>query len=117
MASRKKKAESLSLGLSLPTPSISEATSLPDVAAVADSDRAVDLETFDDYDDAVQVEGVPRLRLVDPPREERVIVESIGGEFEVSRIRGTSCFARVMWTREELVELVSRATAALETSK
>ncbi len=76
----------------------------------------LDLESFDDYDDAETVEGVPRLHLVDPPREApTVIVEAVGDVFEVSRLRdnGTTV-ACVMWTRKELEELQRRITAALE---
>jgi hypothetical protein len=49
----------------------------------------------------------------------RVIVEVIGdGRYEVSRLRdnGTTV-ACVMWTRDELEELISRVRAALEMSK
>jgi hypothetical protein len=76
----------------------------------------VDLETFDDYDELSTVDGVPRLRLVDPPRDgPSVIVESVGEVFEVSRLRdnGTTV-ASVMYTRKELIELRDRILAALE---
>ena len=77
-----------------------------------------DLESFDDYDDAETIDGVPRLHLVDPPRDApTVIVEAVGDVFEVSRLRdnGTTV-ACVMWTRTELDELQRRIVAALEMS-
>ncbi len=77
----------------------------------------LDLESFDDYDDAATVGEVPRLRLLDPPRDApTVIVEAVGDVFEVSRLRdnGTTV-ACVMWTRKELEELQRRIVAALET--
>ncbi len=70
----------------------------------------LDLESFDDYDDAT------RLRLLDPPREvPTVIVEAVGEMYEVSRLRdnGTSSCC-VMYSRKELEELKLRIEAALE---
>jgi hypothetical protein len=78
----------------------------------------LDLESFDDYDDSAIVDDVPRLHLVDPPRDApTVIVEIVGDVFEVSRLRdnGTTV-ACVMWTRTELEELQRRIVAALEMS-
>lgn len=76
----------------------------------------VDIESFDDYDDTDEVDGVSRLYLVDAPRKApTVIVEAVGAAFEVSRLRdGGTTVASVMWTREELKELVARIRAALE---
>ncbi len=81
------------------------------------SDPDIDLNSFDDYDDTGLIDGTPRLRLVDPPREApTVIVEAVGDGFEVSRLRDNgSTVACVMWTRKELEELARRITAALET--
>lgn len=78
----------------------------------------LDLESFDDYDDAASVDGVPRLRLVDPPKPApRVIVEAVGEGFEVSRLRDNgSTVACVSWTKEEIKELAARIRAALEVS-
>ncbi len=78
----------------------------------------VDLDSFDDYDDAAHHEDVPRLRLLDPPRDApTVIVEAVGERFEVSRLRNNgTTVASVMWTRSELKELIMRATSALEMS-
>lgn len=76
----------------------------------------LDLESFDDYDDAASVDGIPKLRLVDPPAPmPSVIVELVGERYEVSRLRenGTTV-ACVMYTRTELEELIRRAQAALE---
>ena len=128
MASRKAKPPRPQLGFSLPLAGVpSGATASPPrdcavsphAASAVDSSRAepVDLETFDDYDEAQTVDDVPRLRLADPPRETpRVIVEAVANDrFEVSRLRdnGTTV-AMVMWTRSELEELIGRARAALE---
>ena len=68
------------------------------------------VEDFDDYDDA------PHLHLVDPPPVMPVvIVEAVGENFEVSRLRDNgSTVACVMWTRPELEELRRRIDAALE---
>lgn len=73
----------------------------------ADSGPVHDL---DDYDDG------PHLHLVDPPRPApTIIVESVGENFEVSRLRDNgSTVACVMWTRAELEELRRRIDAALE---
>ena len=68
------------------------------------------VEALDDYDDR------SHLHLVDPPRPApTVIVEAVGENFEVSRLRdnGTTV-ACVMWTRAELEELRRRIDAALE---
>lgn len=68
------------------------------------------VEPFDDYDDAAH------LHLVDPaPPAPTVIVEAVGENFEVSRLRDNgSTVACVMWTRDELLELRHRIDAALE---
>jgi hypothetical protein len=65
---------------------------------------------LDDYDDE------RHLHLVDPlPPAPNVIVEAVGGGFEVSRLRDNgSTVACVMWTRTELLELIARAQAALK---
>ena len=65
--------------------------------------RDVDLEVLDDYDDA------PKLHLADPPRQVSIIVECLSGDrFEVSRLRDSgTTVAAVMYTRKELIELVS----------
>ncbi len=77
---------------------------------------SVDLEELDDYDDGATVGDVPRLRLVDPPRLVGVIVEATATGFETSKLtHNGTCWARVHWTRDELVELIGRAQAALET--
>lgn len=83
------------------------------------SAAGLDLESFDDYDDSAKHEDVLRLHLVDPPAPSpRVIVESVGEVFEVSRLRdGDTTVACVMWTRSELEELSRRITAALEMSE
>lgn len=112
-----------SRGLSLPSheSSVPGQTTMGHVSAGSplrpEIEAAVlDLETFDDYDDAASVDGVPRLRLVDPPSKmPNVIVEAVGDVFEVSRLRDNgSTVACVMWTRTELEELIRRAQAALE---
>lgn len=115
----------MGLGLSLPsTPSPAPAlpTSEPVATRIGVDGRLrpslvpVDLESFDDYDDAAHVDGVPRLRLADPPRDApTVIVEAVGECFEVCRLRdnGTTS-AAVMYTRKELTELAARIAAALE---
>ena len=80
----------------------------PPLVGKAEDPEAV--EALDDYDDA------PHLHLVDPPRPVPVvIVEAVGENFEVSRLRdnGTTV-ACVMWTRPELEELQRRIVAALE---
>lgn len=93
-----------------------------------DSGQGVDpasLEDFDDYDELEEVEpGIPRLRLVDPLAPmPRVIVELVdegpkGQTFEVSRLRSNgNTVASVMWTRDELEELIDRVRAALEVAK
>ena len=68
------------------------------------------VDALDDYDDRAH------LHLVDPPRPApTVIVEAVGENFEVSRLRDTgSTVACVMWTRPELEELRRRIDAALE---
>jgi hypothetical protein len=78
-------------------------------------EAGTNLDDFDDYDDAAMHDDVPRLRLVDPPREVSIIVEAVGEGFEVCRLRdnGTTC-AAVMYTRKELEELIARAQSALE---
>lgn len=104
MASRKKVPNPNQTGFTIvdPTPS---PVPLPEVPT------KVDLETFDDYP-----EDATRLRLVDPPAPmPRVIVEAVGKKFHVSRLRdnGTTV-ATVVWTRDELEELLKRGYAALE---
>ncbi len=110
-------------------PSLGESTKVGDGAnadAVADVDSPVstnvvpmadlDLDSFDDYDDSETIDNVPRLRLVDPPKDApRVIVEVTEYGYEVSRLRhnGTTV-ACVSWTRSELEELIMRAKSALE---
>lgn len=116
----------MQLGLSLPSsPSAALQSSTPGNAAsdAHDEDRTaadLDLEAFDDYDEQAAIEGVPRLRLVDPPAPmPRVIVEVIGEDiYEVSRLRdnGTTV-ACVRWTKDELTELIGRVRAALEVSR
>ncbi len=105
MASRKKKGpDPNQIGFVIP-----EATS-PSVPFV-EVPTAFDLDELDDYP-----HDETRLRLVDPPAPmPTVIVEAVGKVFEVSRLRdnGTTV-ACVMWTRDELKELIRRATAALE---
>ncbi len=138
MASRKKKTESLSLGLSLPSPveasfpltaptstadlgreipslPVRDPFKLPDPIMAPPVVSPADLESFDDYDDTALHDDVPRIRLVDPPKSVGVIVEATASGFETSKLthQGT-CWARVSWTREELVELIARAQAALE---
>ncbi len=85
---------------------------IPDTLASAD----LDLDSFDDYDDYETIDDVPRLRLVDPPKDApRVIVEATEYGYQVSRLRdnGTTV-ACVSWTRSELQELIMRAKSALE---
>ncbi len=127
MASRKRKPDSPQIGLSFGGPSLQTPTvesredcATHDVIAelrrVPEQESAdLDLESFDDYDDTAVHEEVPRLRLVDPPQEVRVIVEANRDGFWVSRLRhsGTTV-ASVQWTRSELEELIGRAQAALE---
>ncbi len=120
MASRKKEPPSAQLGLGLPAqvrdPSLPPTAPARSGGIVHPPSAAdLDLESFDDYDDDAKHEDVPRLRLVDPPRDApTVIVESVGEVFEVSRLRdnGTTV-ACVMWTRKELEELQRRIEAAL----
>ncbi len=98
-----------------PSPAGTPRGTFPEKVSVA---AGLDLESFDDYDDSAKHDDVPRLRLVDPPAPiPRVIVELVGEVFEVSRLRdnGTTV-ACVMWTRDELLELVRRAQSALEMS-
>lgn len=105
MASKKKKGpnpDQIGFAISDPTP--------PPVPHVEVS-TTYDLDDLDDYP-----EDATRLRLVDPPAPmPTVIVESVGKNFEVSRLRdnGTTV-ACVMWTRKELEELRRRIDAALE---
>ncbi len=68
------------------------------------------IESLDDYDDG------PHLHLVDPPRPApTIIVEAVGENFEVSRLRDNgSTVACVMYTLPELKELRARIDAALE---
>jgi hypothetical protein len=135
MASKKKQAPSAQLGLGAlmstqpPASAPMNPNHLPEGAAVdmrapvpsppatpPTTPSDVDLESFDDYDDAASVNGIPRLRLVDPPRDApTVIVEAVGDKFEVCRLRdnGTTS-ACVIWTRKELEELQRRIAAALE---
>ncbi len=120
MASRKRKdAGQLGLGLpSLPSsPDLLVSASVATVPAqvTADLGQYFNVEDLDDYDDAAFVEDVPRLRLLDPPREVSVIVEAVGESFEVSRLReGGTTVATVTWTRKEIEELAMRIRAALE---
>ena len=107
-------------GLSLPaSPVVSQLpTRSPHESGPNDAKTPVglDLDELDDYDDGAVIDDVPRLRLLDPPRDApTVIVEMVGDMFEVSRLRdnGTTV-ACVMWTRKELEELQRRITAALE---
>lgn len=113
---RKPRPPSPQLGLSLPATPLATAPPVASSAPPADLGRAdVDVDDFDDYDD--HSGDAPRLRLVDPPGPvPRVIVEALDdGRYEVSRLRdnGTTV-ASVMWTRDELAELIERARAALE---
>lgn len=119
MASKKKTPTTDQLGLSLPAKPLAAPPVAASSVTPADLDRGekVNLDDFDDYDDDVHEGEVPRLRLVDPPRPmPRVVVELIGADrFEVSRLRdnGTTV-ASVMWTRDELAELITRAASALK---
>lgn len=128
MASRKRNPDSNQAGLSfaglgLPSPESRVAGQVTQEYVSAGTPLRPEIETadlglddLDDYDDHTEVEGVPRLRLADPPREApTVIVEAVGDSFEVSRLRdnGTTV-ACVTWTRKELEELARRITAALE---
>ncbi len=119
MASRKKTV-SLSLGLSLPPVASVVAPTVP--AAVrhepeADSDRVeLDLDELDDYDEERTHNDVPRFRLVDPPTAILTIeVNGVGfDKYEVARLgREGISWARVIFTRAELVELIERANTAL----
>ncbi len=103
MASRKKtNPDQIGLQIADPTP--------PPVPFV-EVPTAFDLDELDDYP-----EDATRLRLVDPPSPmPTVIVEAVGKVFEVSRLRDNGgTVACVMWTRDELKELIRRASAALE---
>lgn len=122
MASRKRK-ESPQLGFNLPTslavPPTASSASVDSSQAEAAPIEIVDLEEYDDYDD--HSGDAPKLRLVDPPAPmPRVIVELVGSgpkgdTFEVSRLRSNgNTVASVMWTRDELQELIERASAALK---
>lgn len=135
MASRKRKPDSNQIGLGIPltfsAPSTSPAREAPNDSPQGEEREDVrvmlsptndscaedlELDELDDYDDGAMHDDVPRLRLADPPRDApRVIVESVGSMFEVSRLRdnGTTV-ACVMWTRGELEELQRRIAAALE---
>lgn len=63
-------------------------------------------EELDHYEDPA---AIP-----DPDHKVVVLVECVGEGYEVSRLRDNgSTSACVSWTRAELVELVSRAQAAL----
>lgn len=112
MASRKKTPAPNQLGLVPPTTE-GPLPSCPKSPVELDRADAALLESFDDYDDAPPA----MLRLVDPPRPSpRVVVEAIDVDrFEVSRLRdnGTTV-ASVMWTRDELAELINRAAGALK---
>jgi hypothetical protein len=100
---------------SLFSPSIVERAKAIVASPTAYSDRevrdyVVGAMDLDDYDDE------RHLHLVDPlPPAPNVIVEAVGGGFEVSRLRDNgSTVACVMWTRTELLELIARAQAALK---
>ncbi len=115
MASGKAKPPSPQIGLGFASPSLPPTSTLRSSEPPIEP-SAADLDSFDDYDDLAPVDGVPRLRLADPPRDApTVIVETVGDHFEVSRLRdnGTTV-ACVMWTRSELEELQRRIAAALE---
>ena len=104
MASKKKTPDPNQIGFAIPDPT-------PPPVPFVEVPTTFDLDELDDYH-----EDATRLRLVDPPAPmPTVIVEAVGREFEVSRLRdnGTTV-ACVMWTRDELKELIRRATAALE---
>ena len=81
----------------------------PPAVALGEADLAP-VHDLDDYDDGAH------LHLVDPPRPApTVIVEAVGENFEVSRLRDNgSTVACVIWTRPELEELQRRIVAALE---
>ncbi len=104
MASRKKGPDPNQIGLVLPSVT-------PPPVPLVEVPSPVDLETFDDYP-----EDATRLHLVDPPAPmPRVIVEAVGKVFHVSRLRDNgSTVATVVWSREELQELLRRGYAALE---
>ncbi len=104
MASRKKKENPDQTGFALPEVK-------PPPVPFVEVPVSFDLDELDDYP-----HDETRLRLVDPPAPmPRVIVEAVGQRFEVSRLRdnGTTV-ANVSWTRDELEELIRRASAALE---
>lgn len=121
MASKKKKTESLSLGLALPASGTgaTNPTGPPSLTdgkeRQAESVQAVDLESFDDYDDSVSHEDVPKLRLVDPPKLVGVIVEATDKGYWVSKItHNGTCWSQSYWSKSELLELINRAQSALE---
>lgn len=121
MAAKKKDVDTLSLGLSLPSPtSVVGSTGPVQVRheAPADSCQAeagpFPLDELDDYDD--------ESTEPDPPKVVNVFVELVGKSidgqtsdlFEVSRLRNNGAsFARVMFRRDELEELITRAQDAL----
>ncbi len=104
MASKKKGPDSNQIGLAIADPT-------PPIAPFVEVNTTFDLDELDDYS-----EDATRLHLVDPPPPmPSVIVEAVGRGFEVSRLRDNgSTVACVMWTRDELKELIRRASAALE---
>lgn len=104
MASRKRAPDPNQIGMTLPV-------AMPPPVPLVEVEVAYDLDELDDYH-----EDATRLRLVDPPAPmPRVIVEAVGKCFEVSRLRdnGTTV-ACVIWSRDELSELVKRVEAALK---
>ena len=114
MASRKKKnAGQAGFDLSLPPSETQHLPSVPATSAV-DLDRGVieaELAAFDDYAEPEES--------IDPASVARVVVESVGADcFEVAKFgwRGMAV-ARVVWTRDELRELIGRAQAALEVQR
>ncbi len=121
MASRKRKPDSPQIGLTFACPSLPVVVpTSPEPIPIAPSSLLeqpadLDLNTFDDYDDSITHNDVPRLSLVDSPRKVSIIVEAVGERFEVSRLRDSgTTVACIFYTREELEEFIERAQAALE---
>ena len=110
MASKNKPKPETSLGLFGAT--------IEPVAVVANElgpSDVVDLEDSDDYDDgAIAESGLVRAELLDQAKEITISVEIREGRYEISRTMpdGVS-FARMMFTREELVDLIERAKCAM----
>ncbi len=121
MAGRKKRppetSERLSFGPSLPLPDVPLSSSALGSKGALELEAAdlgrieAEAESLDDYEDP------PGPVLVDPPRRINVIVEAVRDGFEVSRLRdGGTTVACVFYSKDELRELIGRATTALELS-